>query len=133
MHEIDGDRAFAYRRCNAFHIARTNISNGKHSWQACFKHVWRTFEWPRPVLVDRVQVAASEDETLIVKGYTTPKPIGTWRSARHNKHVANTLSRRVETVFFPPRDPFPMGIAFEANELHFVMHFDSRVLFDALD
>src|ERR1700683_1015740 len=97
MHEVDGNRAFADRRGNAFHIARTNISNCKHSWQGCFKHVGRTCEWPRPVLLDAVQVAAREDETLIVKGYTTPQPTGAGRSARHNKHVTNTLSHRVRS------------------------------------
>src|SRR5258708_20693860 len=103
MHEVDGDRAFANRRCNAFHIARTNISNGKHSWQACFKHVRRTCEWPRFVLLHCIQVAPGEDEAFVVEGYTASQPIGTRCRSRHNEHVTNPLSSRSTTVVIPPR------------------------------
>jgi hypothetical protein len=49
MHQRNRDRAFAYRRGHALHIARANISYGKHSGQARLEHL--RYAWKRPMVV----------------------------------------------------------------------------------
>ena len=46
MHQVNGDRAFANRRCHALHISRANVAHRKDAWQAGLENLRRTRERP---------------------------------------------------------------------------------------
>jgi hypothetical protein len=66
VHEGDGDRALAYRRGYAFHVAGAYVADGKDAGAAGFEEVRPPREWPvRGFEIFGSQVGTGLDEAML--------------------------------------------------------------------
>src|ERR1700675_3078340 len=108
---MNTDSALAHRGGDALHVAGTDIANREDPRQTGFEHLRRTGQGPsRPASISPyvIQVAAGEDETLLIHRDTSAQPLGLGRGPRHQEHVMDRMRRRLTGLSIPPRDAFQM-------------------------
>src|SRR5215469_7882647 len=132
VNERDRDRPFADSRGDAFDVAATNIPGGENSGHTAFQQVGPTGE--RPVRAGQLfcrKVGTCFNEAFVVEHDATIEPAGVGVRSGHYEHVSDVLLLAFAGLAIPPRDPFEMLDAFQADNFHVCQQADVRRLFNA--
>src|SRR5215475_1090508 len=120
MYEMNAYSSLSHCGRHSFYIPRPHVAHGEHSRQARLEHFGRAFEEP-PRLAIRpggpVQVAARQNEPLRILGQAALQPLGSRRSPRHQKQMADGVLRVAATHAVVPSYTLQMLRALES--LHF--------------
>src|SRR5215831_15939673 len=132
VNERDGDRPFAYSRGDAFDVAATNIPGSENSGHTAFQQVWPTGERPvRAGQIFRRKIGTCLNKAFVIERDATIEPAGVGVRSGHYEHVSDVLLLGFAGFAIPPRDPFEMVDAFEADNFRACQQADVRRLFNA--
>src|SRR5215472_9022078 len=136
MHEMNADRAFSHRRRNSLYVSSPYVAHRKHSREARFQHFGRTIERPPRVAsagASRIDVAACQNEALLIEGYAALQPFCSRRSARHDEHVADGMFRLGAGRSVAPGNALQVLCSAESANFGLIMEVHLPVLLEPLN
>lgn len=131
MNERDRDRPFADSRGDAFDVAATNIPGSEHSGHTAFQQAGPASERPaRTGQFFRRKIGTGFNEAFVVEHDATLEPGGVGVRSCHYEHVSDVLLLGFAGFGIPPRNPFEMVDAYEADDFRMSEQADFRRLFN---
>src|SRR5580692_8592688 len=104
MDQLDADRAFADRRCDALDAAGANVAHREDAWTIGLEEIRRAWQRPpRSREIVGAEVDPRLDESLAVERHASFEPLGMRLGARHQKNVGG-LDRACRPFAPPPLD-----------------------------
>src|SRR5690348_769965 len=114
MNEVDRDGPFSYRRSHTLDVPGPDVAHREDAGQARLQHLRRSRQMPpkgRITPQSGFQVAARENEALVIESKAVLQPLGPRGRTRHNEYVANIVTGCFASLFVEPLHAFQMRLA----------------------
>ena len=136
MYEVYRDGAFPDCRSDALYVSGPDVPDRENPGHASLQHLWRAGQVPaerRIAAQGGFEIAAGENESLVIESETALQPLGPRRGARHYEYVSDIVTGCLAGFLVEPLHAFEVGVALQFRDFRVVVQLYIRIFGDSLN